>query len=127
MPDTGDFDAALRNLQRARRLIDENGITYYSAGVDTTISWLLRETGQLAAARDIAERAVDAAERGGGALELEVVGRAFHLARERHGEIVVVALEDALDEELVREGAPLGRARRRLRLAGEPDGPRSSG
>ncbi len=69
--DSGDFAGALRNLQRARRLIDDNGITYYSAGIDTTTSWLLRETGQLGPARDVAERAVEAAQRGGGALELE--------------------------------------------------------
>ena len=69
--DTGDFSRALRHLQRARRLIDDNSITYYRAGIDTTTSWLLRETGHLAEARDVADRAVEEAERGGGALELE--------------------------------------------------------
>jgi DNA-binding SARP family transcriptional activator len=69
--DTGDFSRALRHLERARRLIDDNSITYYRAGVDTTTSWLLRETGHLGEAREVAERAVEAAERGGGALELE--------------------------------------------------------
>jgi DNA-binding SARP family transcriptional activator len=69
--DLGDFSAALRNLQRARRLINDNGVTYYSAGIDTTTSWLLREVGRLDAAREIADRAVDSARRGGGALEME--------------------------------------------------------
>jgi DNA-binding SARP family transcriptional activator len=69
--DSGDFDGALGCLQRARRLIDRNGVTYYSAGVDTTTSWLLREIGELAEARNIAERAVEQARKGGGALELE--------------------------------------------------------
>jgi tetratricopeptide (TPR) repeat protein len=69
--DSGDFDGALGCLQRARRLIDRNGVTYYSAGVDTTMSWLLREIGELAEARRVAERAVEQARKGGGALELE--------------------------------------------------------
>jgi DNA-binding SARP family transcriptional activator/tetratricopeptide (TPR) repeat protein len=69
--DMGDFSSALRSLKRARRLIDDNGVTYYSAGIDTTTSWLLREVGQLEAAREIAERAVESAQRGGGALEME--------------------------------------------------------
>jgi len=67
----GDFAGALRYLERARRLIDENGVTYYSAGIDTNTSWILREIGQLDAAREVAERAVESARRGGGALEME--------------------------------------------------------
>lgn len=69
--DTGDFDGALRSLQRARKLIDDHGTNYYSAGIDTTTSWLWRELGEHALAREVAERAVASAERGGGALELE--------------------------------------------------------
>ncbi len=69
--DTGDFSRALHHLHSARKLIDANSITYYRAGVDTTTSWLLRETGDLTGARDVADRAVDAARRGDGALELE--------------------------------------------------------
>jgi DNA-binding SARP family transcriptional activator/tetratricopeptide (TPR) repeat protein len=69
--DTGDFDGALRSLQRARKLIDDHGTDYYSAGIDTTTSWLLRELGEHQRAREVAERAVASAERGGGALELE--------------------------------------------------------
>jgi DNA-binding SARP family transcriptional activator len=69
--DTGDFSRALRHLQRARRLIDDNSLAYYRAGIDTTTSWLLREMGHLTDAREIADRAMDEAERGGGALELE--------------------------------------------------------
>jgi tetratricopeptide (TPR) repeat protein len=75
--DSGDFSAALRSLQRAHKLIDDNGTTYYSAGIDTTTSWLLRETGQLGAAREVADRAVESAERGGGGLELEQGLHAF--------------------------------------------------
>lgn len=69
--DTGDFDGALRSLKRARKLIDDHGTNYYSAGIDTTTSWLLRELGEHDEARAVAERAVASAERGGGALELE--------------------------------------------------------
>ncbi|MFZ2502993.1 MAG: tetratricopeptide repeat protein, partial [Nocardioides sp.] len=69
--DTGDFAGALRHLQRARQLIDDHGTDYYSAGIDTTTSWLWRELGEHELAREIAERAVHSAERGGGALELE--------------------------------------------------------
>ncbi len=69
--DTGDFEGALRSLQRARKLIDDHGTDYYSAGIDTTTSWLWRELGEHAQAQMVAERAVASAERGGGALELE--------------------------------------------------------
>ncbi len=69
--DTGDFDGALRSLGRARKLIDDHGTDYYSAGIDTTTSWLLREIGRHDEAREVAERAVASAEAGGGALELE--------------------------------------------------------
>lgn len=69
--DTGDFQGALRSLGRARRLIDQYQVSFYRAGIDTTTSWLWQELGDLDAAREHAERAVELAHRGGGALELE--------------------------------------------------------
>lgn len=69
--DVGDFEGALRALDRARRLIDTYGVSYYRAGIDTTTSWLWQELGDVGRAREYAERAVDLAHRGGGALELE--------------------------------------------------------
>ena len=69
--DTGDFAGALRALDRARRLIDDAGVGYYRAGIETTSSWLWQELGDLGRAREHAELAVDLAHRGGGALELE--------------------------------------------------------
>lgn len=69
--DMGDFAGALRALRRARRLIDEAGVDYYRAGIETTTSWLFQELGQIDRAREHAEQAVDLARRGGGALELE--------------------------------------------------------
>lgn len=69
--DVGDFAGALRALSRARRLIDEAGVSYYRAGIETTTSWLWQELGQVGRAREHAELAVELARRGGGALELE--------------------------------------------------------
>lgn len=69
--DAGDFAGALRALDRARRLIDDAGVGYYRAGIETTTSWLWQELGDLGRAREHAETAVDLARRGGGALELE--------------------------------------------------------
>ena len=69
--DAGDFAGALRALDRARRLIDDAGVGYYRAGIETTSSWLWQELGDLGRAREHAETAVDLARRGGGALELE--------------------------------------------------------
>ena len=69
--DVGDFAGALRALERARRLLDTYGVSYYRAGIDTTTSWLWQELGDVGRAREYAERAVDLAHRGGGALELE--------------------------------------------------------
>ncbi len=69
--DVGDLAGALRSLDRARRLIDEAGVGYYRAGIETTTSWLWQELGDLGRAREHAELAVDLAGRGGGALELE--------------------------------------------------------
>lgn len=69
--DLGDLDGALRALGRALRLIDEYGVNYYRAGIHTTISWLWREIGDLERACHHAEQAIDLAQRGGGALELE--------------------------------------------------------
>ncbi len=69
--DAGDFGGALRALDRARRLIDDAGVGYYRAGIETTTSWLWQELGDLGRAREHAETAVDLARRGGGALELE--------------------------------------------------------
>ncbi|GAA1277000.1 hypothetical protein GCM10009609_45120 [Pseudonocardia aurantiaca] len=69
--DLGDFDGALRALDRALRLIDKFRITYYRAGILSTSSWLWREIGDLGRAREHAEEAIDLAHRGGGALELE--------------------------------------------------------
>jgi DNA-binding SARP family transcriptional activator len=69
--DVGDLSGAMRALDRARRMLDEYGIGYYSAGVDTATSWMLRELGDVERARDVAERALESARRGGGALEFE--------------------------------------------------------
>lgn len=69
--DSGDFAGALRSLDRARRLIDEAGVNYYRAGIETTTSWLWQELGRVDLAREHAELAVDLARSGGGALELE--------------------------------------------------------
>ncbi|GAA4775418.1 hypothetical protein GCM10023200_04970 [Actinomycetospora chlora] len=69
--DAGDFAGALRALDRARRLIDDAGVGYYRAGIETTTSWLWQELGDLRRAYEHAEVAVDLAHRGGGALELE--------------------------------------------------------
>jgi len=69
--DSGDFEGALRSLNRARRLIDKYQVSFYRAGIDTTTSWLWQELGQVGLAREHAERAVELAHRGGGALELE--------------------------------------------------------
>lgn len=69
--DVGDLAGALRSLDRARRLIDEAGVSYYRAGIETTTSWLWQEVGDIGRAREHAEEAVELASRGGGALELE--------------------------------------------------------
>jgi len=69
--DVGDFAGALRALDRARRLIDRYGVSFYRAGIDTTTSWLCQELGDVHRAREYAERAVQLAHHGGGALELE--------------------------------------------------------
>jgi DNA-binding SARP family transcriptional activator/tetratricopeptide (TPR) repeat protein len=69
--DVGDLAGALRSLDRARRLIDEAGVGYYRAGIETTTSWLWQELGDVGRAREHAELAVDLARQGGGALELE--------------------------------------------------------
>jgi DNA-binding SARP family transcriptional activator len=69
--DVGDFDGALRSLDRARRMIDEYGVSFYRAGIDTTTAWLLLELGDVGQARECAQRAVELAHSGGGALELE--------------------------------------------------------
>ena len=69
--DVGDFEGALRSLGRARRMIDEYGVSFYRAGIDTTTAWLLLELGDVGRAREYAQRAVQLAHRGGGALELE--------------------------------------------------------
>lgn len=67
----GDFEGALRALDRARRMIDEYGVSFYRAGIDTTTAWLLLELGEVRQAREYAQRAVELAHSGGGALELE--------------------------------------------------------
>lgn len=69
--DVGDFEGALRSLGRARRMIDEYGVSFYRAGIDTTTAWLLLELGDVGQAREYAQRAVELAHSGGGALELE--------------------------------------------------------
>ncbi len=69
--DVGDFAGALRALGRARKLIDEAGVDYYRAGIETTTSWLWQELGEVGRAREHALLAVELARRGGGALELE--------------------------------------------------------
>lgn len=69
--DVGDFSGALRALGRARKLIDEAGVDYYRAGIETTTSWLWQELGEVGRAREHALLAVELARRGGGALELE--------------------------------------------------------
>ncbi len=69
--DVGDFSGALRSLGRARTLIDEAGVDYYRAGIETTTSWLWQELGEVGRAREHAGLAVELARRGGGALELE--------------------------------------------------------
>ncbi|MBO0848391.1 MAG: transcriptional regulator, partial [Pseudonocardia sp.] len=69
--DSGDFAGALRALDTARRLIDAERVGFYRAGIETTTSWLWQELGQVDRAREHAERAVELAHRGGGALELE--------------------------------------------------------
>ncbi|MGH3768261.1 MAG: ATP-binding protein [Pseudonocardiaceae bacterium] len=69
--DVGEFEGALRALGRARRMIDEYGVSFYRAGIDTTTAWLLLEMGDVGQAREHAQRAVELAHRGGGALELE--------------------------------------------------------
>lgn len=69
--DVGDFEGALRSLGRARTLIDEAGVGYYRAGIETTTSWLWQELGDVGRAREHARQAVDLARSGGGALELE--------------------------------------------------------
>ena len=69
--DVGDFSGALRSLDRARRMIDEYGVSFYRAGIDTTTAWLLLELGDVGQAREYAQRAVELAHSGGGALELE--------------------------------------------------------
>lgn len=69
--DSGDFGGALRALDTARRLIDAEQVGFYRAGIETTTSWLWQELGQVHRAREHAERGVELAHRGGGALELE--------------------------------------------------------
>lgn len=69
--DSGDLAGALRALDSARRLIDAENIEFYRAGIETTTSWLWQELGQVHRAREHAQRAVELARRGGGALELE--------------------------------------------------------
>jgi DNA-binding SARP family transcriptional activator/tetratricopeptide (TPR) repeat protein len=67
----GDLGGALRTLERMQRLLDEYGLTYYRAGVDTTLAWVWRELGELDRARALAERALEGARSGSGMLELE--------------------------------------------------------
>ncbi|HEV8165942.1 MAG TPA: transcriptional regulator, partial [Actinomycetota bacterium] len=67
----GDLGGALRTLERMQRLLDDYGLTYYRAGVDTTLAWVWRELGELDRARDLAERALEEARSGSGMLELE--------------------------------------------------------
>jgi tetratricopeptide (TPR) repeat protein len=67
----GDLGGALRTLERMQRLLDDYGLTYYRAGVDTTLAWVWRELGELDRARDLAERALEGARSGSGMLELE--------------------------------------------------------
>jgi tetratricopeptide (TPR) repeat protein len=69
--DSGDLAGALRALDAARRLIDAEKIEFYRAGIETTTSWLWQELGQVHRAREHAERGVELARKGGGALELE--------------------------------------------------------
>ena len=69
--DLGDLSGALRSLERASTLVVEHGGGSYRAGIDTTRSRLWREIGDLDRATELAESAVEASERGGGALELE--------------------------------------------------------
>jgi tetratricopeptide (TPR) repeat protein len=65
----GDLGGALRTLERMQRLLDEYGLTYYRAGVDTTLAWVWRELGELDRARDLAEQALEGARSGTGMLE----------------------------------------------------------
>ncbi|MFC5142870.1 ATP-binding protein [Actinomycetospora rhizophila] len=101
--DAGDFAGALRALDRARRLIDDAGVGYYRAGIETTTSWLWQELGDLERAREHAETAVDLAHRGGGALELEQELHAL-LAR---ADCLLLAGKDDDAGATVEEAAPL--------------------
>ncbi|MEJ2885260.1 ATP-binding protein [Actinomycetospora aeridis] len=101
--DAGDFAGALRALDRARRLIDDAGVGYYRAGIETTTSWLWQELGDLDRAREHAETAVDLAHRGGGALELEQELHAL-LAR---ADCLLLAGKDDDAGATVEEAAPL--------------------
>jgi hypothetical protein len=69
--DTGDFSGALHSLESARRLVDEEKVTFYRAGIETATSWIRQELGQVHRAREHAVHAVELARRAGGALELE--------------------------------------------------------
>jgi len=85
--DSGDFSGALQALDRARSLLDEHGLSYYRAGIETTASWLWRELGELGRAREHASHAVTLAHRSGGALELE---------QELHAQLALADCELAL-------------------------------
>ena len=67
----GDLGGALRTLERMRRRLEEYALSYYRAGVDTTLAWIWRELGDPGRARDLADRALEEARSGSGMLELE--------------------------------------------------------
>jgi hypothetical protein len=67
----GDLGGALRTLERMRKLMDDYGLAYYRAGVETTLAWVWRELGERHRARELAERALQKAGSGSGVLELE--------------------------------------------------------
>jgi hypothetical protein len=67
----GDLGAALRTLERMRKLLDDYDLAYYRAGVDTTLAWVWRELGERHRARELAERALQESRSGSGMLELE--------------------------------------------------------
>jgi DNA-binding SARP family transcriptional activator len=104
----GDLAGALRLLGQARSLLDERGLDYYRAGVDSTEAWVRRELGDLPRAHELAGRALEEARRSGGALELEQELHALlalaenELAEGRHDEAaaLVVPAEASLSEAL---------------------------
>jgi DNA-binding SARP family transcriptional activator len=100
----GDFGGARRALERKRRLLEEYEVHFYRARTDTLLSWVWREVGELARARDLAEQAVEEAR--------EVQAGSLQVEQELHGllgaaECALLAADEDGAAALVAQAEPL--------------------